>query len=306
MKKYAKWLIIVFLILIVIKVILSSFILTPTQFADEYFYQRMAQSFFNQGQFLIDESPSTAYLPLYPITISPAFVFNDMQNIYFFMKVINCILSSTILFAGFLLAKEFMTRKKAFLVSIVLSLVPPIFGFFPFLMSENLFYPLFLFTIYFMYKSFVEKEKRWLILTGLFIGLCSLTKITGLILVFIFAIILTIKLIKEKKILNFLKAGFLSGLAFIAVYGWWLLRNYFIFKNFFGGPMVGVGGVSYNDVLSNLVKEFSVTKLLIIFANYFSYFALSLFIIFLIYALISYKKGNYSYFYLIGLICSVP
>lgn len=282
MNKHVKWLIIVFVLLVLVKAILSLFILTPTQFADEYFYQRMAQSFFKGSSFLVDEQPSTYYPPLYPIIISLSFIFNNMVWIYSFMKLINCVLSSTIIFAGFLLAREFMSRKRALIVSILIALVPPMFGFFPFIMAENLFYPLFLFAIYFMYKSLIEKETRWPILTGIFIGLCGLTKILGLGLIPVYIITLLIKLIKEKNLINFIKNSLLSSLTFLIVYSWWMLRNFFVLGSFLGdyGNIETKTEVFIIPLLKNIF---------ILSASYFSYLILSCLIIFFIYAL---KKPN--------------
>lgn len=297
MGDYFKKIVCVFILLILVKVVLSFFIPAPTQFIDEYLYQRMGQSFLHSGEFLLDELPSTMYPPLYPIIISPAFLFINMKLVFFFIKFINIIISSTIIFSGFLLAKEFMSKKKAFKVSILISFIPPLFGFFPFVMSENLFYPLFLFTIYFMYKSFVEKEIYWSILAGLFIGLCALTKVIGLLLVIIYGLILFIKFLKEKDFVLFLKKGLLSGLFFFIAYGWWMLRNYLIFGNVFG--LYGKNLCAVGDKVSSFSFIAPVLKSIIYNS---SYLIIACLLIFFIYALLSYRKDNYKWFYILGLI----
>jgi 4-amino-4-deoxy-L-arabinose transferase-like glycosyltransferase len=60
-------------------------------------------------------------------------------------------------------------------------------------MSENLFYPLFTLSLFFMIKSLAESDKKWDILCGLTIGLAVLTKIIGLILLIVLAATLLAK-----------------------------------------------------------------------------------------------------------------
>ena len=76
-------------------------------------------------------------------------------------------------------------------------------------MSEILYYPLFLITFYFMYKSFLEKGYKYNLLAGIFLGLIVLTRIAGLAVVLAYILITLIYLYKfrdysqiKKKIIN--------------------------------------------------------------------------------------------------------
>src|SRR3990167_6087327 len=89
MKKEIKFLVFLYFIIVIVKVIFSSFIPTISIFSDEYLYAKMARSFFYHGEFSIHGIPTSQYLPLYPIFLSVAYLFQDMQLVYLAMKVIN-------------------------------------------------------------------------------------------------------------------------------------------------------------------------------------------------------------------------
>ena len=76
------------------------------------------------------------------------------------MKIINTTISSLTLISAYLIAKEFFNKKESILLAISIGLFPNIFSFSPYMMSENLFYPLFLFTIYLILKSYQKIIKQ--------------------------------------------------------------------------------------------------------------------------------------------------
>ena len=187
MKNITKKLVIAFLIIVIIKVILSLFVLSPSIFSYEYFYSKMAKGFAENLNFEISGKDINSYPPLYPIIQSIAYKLTDNSYlIYKIMQVINAIISSLIIIPAFLLSKEFFTEKKVFLISLLISVIPSAFAFSPYILSENLFYPLFLFSIYFMYKAFSENKSLYYILTGIFIALTFMTRLEGLVLIPIF------------------------------------------------------------------------------------------------------------------------
>lgn len=234
MNKNLKLVFCLILILIVVKVLLSAFVPAPSQFSDEYIYSKLARSFFNEQTLAVHGQADDIYPPLYPIVLSPTYVFSDMQQVYFFMKVLNAILSSLIVIPAFLLAREFLSENKALLASILVAVIPATFSFTPFIMSDNLFYPLFLFSVYFIYKSFVDKNYKWDILAGVFIGLSYLTKVLGIVLLLAVMFVLFIKLFKKEQFLLDIKKKIVLLSAFFIVVGPYLLRNFFLFGNVLG------------------------------------------------------------------------
>lgn len=226
MKKITKKLLIILFIIIIFKIILSSFVLSPSAFSDEYTYSKMARSFFYNQNFNIHDTPTRQYLPFYPIILSISYLFQDMQIIYFFMKVLNSILSSLILIPAFLLTREFLSEKKALITALLISFYPANFSFSPLIMAENLYYPLFLLTVYFIYKTFTENHYKWSILTGISLGLTILTKINGIIFIPVIGILYLYK-IKKREFK--LKKAFLLGTSLVIVMLLWIIRNTILF-----------------------------------------------------------------------------
>ncbi|HLC56887.1 MAG TPA: glycosyltransferase family 39 protein [Candidatus Nanoarchaeia archaeon] len=228
MDRFFKKLMIVFIVLVLLKIAIAFFVLSPSTFADDYHYMKMARSFFHDGSFTVDGRASYLYPPLYPIVISISYIFKNMEIIYFIFKIINAILSSLIIFPAWLIAKEFFDKKKSFLIASLIGIMPPFFVFSSYILSENLFFPLFLFTIYFIYKSFNDNKIRWDVLAGIFLGLSYLTRILALSLIPTIVIILFIKLFRDKDYSQIKKKIILFLIAFIVVLPW-LIRNLSIF-----------------------------------------------------------------------------
>ncbi len=250
MEKFFKKLIIVFIVLILIKIAIAFFVLSPSTFADDYHYMKMARSFFYEGKFTVDGRASYLYPPLYPIIISISYIFKNMEVIYFIFKIINAILSSFIIFPAWLIAKEFFDNKKSFLIASLVGIIPPFFVFSSYVLSENLFFPLFLFTIYFIYRSFNDNGIKWDVLAGIFLGLSYLTRILALSLIPTIVIILLIKLFRDKDYSQIKKKIILFLIAFIVVLPW-LIRNLSIF----GFSISGLFG--YGENIASVQNNFT-------------------------------------------------
>ena len=176
MRKIIKQIFVFYLIIVLLKILLSSLIPSPSIFSDDYVYMKLARSFFFDFNFTIHQAAVDIYPPLYPMLLSISYLFKDMTIIYPIMKIINALVSSLIIIPAFLLSKEFFTKKKALVIALLISFIPSNFSFSPYIMSENLFYPLSLFTLYFIYKSFLEKGYKYNILAGVFLALSYLTR----------------------------------------------------------------------------------------------------------------------------------
>lgn len=225
-KKALRIILLLFLIQVVVKIILSSLIHSPTIFGDEYDYMKMARSFFYSQNFLINGALSPQYLPLYPMVLSLSYFFHDMNWVYFIAKCINAVLSSLVIFPAYLLAREFLSSRKALLTAVLVSVLPACFSFAPYIMSENLIFSVTLFAFYFIYKSFViqpNQSYKYDILAGLFIGLAYLTKITGLLLIPMVLLMLLISIFK-KEYSQVKKKIVMLAIAFL-VMSPWLIRN---------------------------------------------------------------------------------
>ena len=281
MKKITKQLFLYFFLFTIIKIILSYFIPADSAFSDNYYYVKLARSFFNSQEFSIHGDLYYSRQPLYPIILSISYLFKDMTYVYLAMKLINSIISSLIIFPVFLLLKEFLPQKKALISAILISLLPFNFAFASYIMSENLFYSLFLFSIYFIYKSFVENNYKYHILAGLFVALSFLTRTFGIILLFLFILLSLIQFIRKKSQLN--------PLIFLMIFS--LIISPWIFKiiSQFGFSMLNIAG-SHSIEASSLSKNIFSFTFYIKIILYLGYIILATGIFFSLMSIFSFKN----------------
>lgn len=226
MNKIIKLLLAFFLALSIVKMVLAALIPSPTIFADEYMYAKLARSFFLTQTFSVHGNLVNYYPPLYPMIISIAYTLKNMKLVYLSMKIINALISSLIIFPAFFLAREKLSNKDSLLAAALVSFFPANFAFSQFILSENLFYPLFLASFYFLYKAIKEKKLHWNLLAGIFIGLAILTRFIGILLLILAIVMYLISILKKNK------PAVSSFLVFIIpaiFYGLWFIRNLLLF-----------------------------------------------------------------------------
>jgi len=197
MNKTTKKLIIVALIIIIIKVLISLTVTSPSAFSDEYVLTKMARSIFYDQNLNVGGIPSNVHPPLYPLAISLSYLLGKMTIVYGFMKGINAVLSTLIIIPLFLILREFLSEKKSLIASTVIAIAPPFFSFTGYIMAENLFYVLFLLFFFFIYRSLKTGEIKYDFIAGIFLGLAFLTKFSGITLFAIPVILILVKLIKR-------------------------------------------------------------------------------------------------------------
>ena len=221
-QKYKKLLLIIILISI-IKFLLSLLITTPSIFTDEYIYMKTAQNIFQNLEISLHGIKTIIYPPLYTIILSISFIFKEAKLAYLFMKIINSILSTLIIMPSFLLAKEFVDEKKSIIIATIIAILPMNFVFSAFIMSENLFYTLYLSSIYLIYKLFKEKNRLYAILSGIFIGLTYLTKFAGISLIMIVGVLFLHEIYKKNY--TIIKKTIITVFTGLIVISPWLIRN---------------------------------------------------------------------------------
>ena len=276
MKKIINQLFIFYLAIVLLKILLSLLIPSPSIFSDDYVYIKLARSFFFDFNFTIHGVAVDVYPPLYPMLLSVSYLFKDMTIIYPLMKVINALVSSLIIIPAFLLSKEFFNEKKSLIIALFISFIPSNFSFSPYIMSENLFYPLSLFTLYFIYKSFLENGYKYNVLAGVFLALSYLTRTIAInivgALVVSYVILFFIGKINRSLIV---KKFFVSFCFFIVIISPWMIRNFYLYgfnlKLLFG---------PYAQSALNIVTKFKLMNYIIKFLVYISYLILASLIIF--------------------------
>ena len=237
MKKTTSIILIVIIVLTIIKFLLSYFT-GPTVFTDEYIYTKMAQSFYDNLNFNIHGMNIAPYPPLYPILLSVSFMFKNLFYSYVFMKLINAIISTLIIIPAYLIAREFLDEKKSLFISIIIAILPMNFSFSSYIMSENIFYTLYLTSIYLIYKSFTSEKIRYCILAGIAIGLTILTKFLGASLCLIVLFLFLFYLFNKK---SYLKQSIIIALIILFILSPFIINN----------------GIKYGFTLPGIIGEYS-------------------------------------------------
>lgn len=192
-----KFLLLLFIGLIVIKSILASLVLAPSMFSDEYEYAKIAQNFWERGTFKVHDKPIDVP-PAYPITISFAYIFEDMRVVYLAIKIINAIISSLIIFPAYFLAKELMSKRLALIATVLVGILPASFSDATYVMAENLFFVLMITAAYLLYKTLTSRDKiakfiAYPLLIGFLTFITYMTKVLGILLLIAIGIIFAIK-----------------------------------------------------------------------------------------------------------------
>lgn len=193
MKNEYYILFIIYLSIVALKLFLSPLIPTPTILGDEVIYLWIAQAPF-ENQIVIGNQ----YPPLYPFILS-LFPSDNIQGTYLIAKTFNIFISISIIFPAYFLSKLFLSKQLSLIIGLFSLFIPISFTYSFLIMSENLFYPLFLTSIYLIFKS-EKEEKKWLyIISGIVIGLTVLTRIIGLVLIATYILYLIHKFIRFKE-----------------------------------------------------------------------------------------------------------
>lgn len=145
----------------------------PTGRGDEMTYFDMADSFY-RGFFSVEQTHH--YPPLYPLLFTPTLVFKGWA--YAGIKLLNVIFSSSIVFPIFLISRTFLDSKRSWLAAFLSCLIPYHLVFPRRIVSENLYFPMLMWTMFVTYSYPEKKAFRliWDILNGALIGLLYLTR----------------------------------------------------------------------------------------------------------------------------------
>ena len=119
----------------------------PWIMVDEIVYSELAKSFAATGHLAVRDVPTTGYGVVYPILISPAYaLFKSMPTVYTAVKVVDSLLMSLAAVPAYLLARRVVSKWGALAVALLTVAVPSTF-YAGTIMTENAFYPIFLFTV---------------------------------------------------------------------------------------------------------------------------------------------------------------
>lgn len=128
---------------VVVALSLGLRLVSPWIMVDELVYSDMARSFAATGHFLI-RGVHGNYGFLYPLLLSPVYsAIGPMSDVYQWERVVNALLMCSAVFPAYLLARRVVRRPSA-LAAAALAVALPSLAFVGTVMTENLFYPVFL------------------------------------------------------------------------------------------------------------------------------------------------------------------
>jgi Dolichyl-phosphate-mannose-protein mannosyltransferase len=141
------WLTALVVVSAVIRYALGRQAVAPWIMVDELIYSELAKSFAAGGQFLVRDHSTAAYGVVYPALISPAWAaFRSIPDAYAAAKAINSVLMSLAAVPAYLIARRMLSKPLA-LAAAVLAVSLPSMVYTATLMTENAFYPIFLFAV---------------------------------------------------------------------------------------------------------------------------------------------------------------
>lgn len=144
--------------IIIYGIIVSLFTSTVHVEVDEEIYLALAHSFHYLGKFEINGMLTDYNCVLYSVIISIAYFFYSPEHILLIMRIIGVLLMCSAVFPIFLLAKKVLGKEEEVTKVCILSLVMPYMFDCAYIMQEVLSYPLFMWTVYFIYCSY-EMDK---------------------------------------------------------------------------------------------------------------------------------------------------
>jgi len=147
----------------------------PTGIGDEMTYYTMTETLY-KGIFSPRDYNHYQYPPLYPFALVITQVFKGWS--FEGIKLLNNIFTSSIVFPVYLISRRFLNDRKSLLI-VLLSCLIPLHIVFPMrIVSENLYVPLFFWTMYitFVYPKNRKYRLAWDILNGVLIGFLYLTR----------------------------------------------------------------------------------------------------------------------------------
>lgn len=195
-----KTLFALFLSVSIIKVLFVATINSPHIVFDETILFIESQTIWHNHSYFGARSFSfPQYPPLYPLLVSPVSFFSDVTQAFKATLAMNCFISSTAIFPVYYLAREYLPERETQFTVILVCILPSSFLYSYAVMCENLFVVLFFCSVYFIKKTIDNDNFKNNMVTGIFISLTVLTKLTGLVLVGVYVIIKIYKYIKQDK-----------------------------------------------------------------------------------------------------------
>ena len=128
----------------IVRAILGRDLVAPFIMVDEVIWSEIARGIADAGEPLLREEPDPGYSIAYPLLISPVYaLFENLPDAYAGVKTVNALLMSLAAVPAFFLARR-VVRDGLALLAALMSVAIPSMAYTGTVMTENVFYPLFL------------------------------------------------------------------------------------------------------------------------------------------------------------------
>jgi hypothetical protein len=160
----------------VVRIALAHRTVAPWIMVDELIYSELAKSLAGHGRFLVRGVPSTGYGFVYPALIAPAWRLHAaVPDAYATAKHINAVVMSTAAVPAYALARRLLGRWPSLAVAVLTVLVPSML-YTGTLMTENAFYPLFLFGCLALVAALEQPTRLRQVVLLVVCGICFATR----------------------------------------------------------------------------------------------------------------------------------
>jgi len=170
-------------------------------FNDEVRYWDIARAIY-EGNFSF--AADSDYPPFYSISLLPAFYLFSPFTRYAAARWLNALYLTSVIFPAFLLLRKFLDRRTSLLAAFVLLCGPIQVVIARTLISENVFYPIFMWTMLLAFGSLtaLDSRARMLenILFGVLLALLYATRFIGLALIPAFLLVWWLKPFEKEKL----------------------------------------------------------------------------------------------------------
>jgi len=164
-----------FFILVLLKVLLSLRFHSPWILPDEVSYAQTAADIFG--------SAHSALPRAYPLLISIAYLFSENKIvIYHIILFLNSIVSSLIIFPSYFILNKYCPKDFSFMGAITIATLPSITLYTFVIMTENLFLPLYISSIWFLLEAYETEKPFWIILAVSSVSLLFFTRHSGILI----------------------------------------------------------------------------------------------------------------------------
>ena len=163
-RKENRTLTLVFLLILIsstiIRILLSVFPKSAYTYFDELFYLELSQNLFLRGTLHVYGTPIHFTKLLYSVLLAPFYAVQDGVLRTQLISGFNAILISSALIPGYLLARRILKKNWQVILSLLFLAVSPNLLFSITFMSENLYYPLLLWSFWAAYCYFASGDRK--------------------------------------------------------------------------------------------------------------------------------------------------